>query len=256
MSIYRIRLKRLAFIQWSRAFAIGLVAVMLAGCVYLRLLEVKNQLRDFDRFFQVEVSDQFALKFREPVLLDEDFEYLTGFRPTRTERRGGETIWSVDFQKLDAAGRVETPTRTLRFTMWFGADSKLTRFAFSPLFVAIAPASFLEASIRSMGRGAVDTDRRQLRVEPQDIPRINARLPTRRTIVDAIGEPAQRATIADGLLYVYRFRVDAQPVSSAAAKHGVAEAKLLFDPVSDELRKMLGQFVGLRLKIDYGKLTK
>jgi hypothetical protein len=227
-----------------------------AGCVYLRLLEVKNQLRDFDQYFRVEVTEQFVLHFRQPVLLSADFRYLTGLNPTRIERQSTQALWSVDFRKLAGGGGIESPPKTLSFTMSFDPETKLTLFGFSPLFLAMAPPEFLEASIRSMGKGTVDTERRQLRVDPDDLPRIRAKLPTRQTIVEVFGNPAETAAIEGGTLLVYRFLVDAQPVDAGSDTNRIAEVKLLFDPANDQLIKMAGQFVGLRLRIDYRKLQK
>jgi len=246
---------------WRRVFlprlrSCGLLVLLLGlvGCVYLRLLEVKNQLRDFDGYFRVEVTDQFVLRFRHPVLFSDDFVYLTQLEPTRTEQHPLGARWFVDFHKLDSRGQIESPRKTLTFTMTFDTASKLTSFAFSPLFLAMAPPEFLEASIRSMGKGKVDTDRRQLRVDPQDLPKIRAKLPTRRVITDIFGKPAAQMNMEEGLFYLYHFVVDAHPVEDKSPGKGIAEVKLLFDPSTEELTRMAGKFVGLKLKINYRNL--
>jgi hypothetical protein len=55
-----------------------LVAVVLAlsGCVWLRLLSVRDQLREFDRFVEATGEPGLELRFREPVLLADDLDTL------------------------------------------------------------------------------------------------------------------------------------------------------------------------------------
>jgi hypothetical protein len=238
----------------ARPLLIGMLALGLTGCVYLRLLEVKHQLNEFDRNFEVQVTDRLALQFRHPVLYGGDFLYLTELDPTRIEKVSSGTRWTVDFHKLDAHERVESPRRTLSFLMDFNAEEKLTGFAFSPLFLAMAPPEFLEASIRSLGKGRVDTGHRQLRVDPQDLPKIRAKLPTRAIIHGIFGKPFSRSRDSDGVRYVYRFMADVHPREQRAEARRLAEVRLLFQGESETLAQMQGKFVGLKLRIDYRKL--
>lgn len=231
-----------------------LLAVGLAGCVYLRLLEVKNQLQDFDRNFRVEVRGQLLVHFLHPVMLSDDFLYLTELEPTRIEKGPVGPHWVVDFHKLNASGQTESPRKTLTFTMDFDADRKLNRFGFSPLFLTIAPPEFLEASIRSMGRGSVDTSRRQLRVDPKDLPKIRARLPTRDSIIAAFGAPLMEMQEPQEVHAFYRFLADTRPIRGNSGKNRLAEVRVSFDPATGELVRMMGKFVGLKLRINYRSL--
>ncbi len=230
------------------------VAVALTGCVYLRLLEVKNQLQEFDRNFRVTIAEQLVVQFLHPVMLSDDFLYLTELEPTRVEElRQGER-WVVDFHKLDAAGHVEKPMTTLTFTMEFNEQRKLTRFGFSPLFLAIAPPAFLEASIRSMGKGNVDTGHRQLRVDPQHLPKIAAPLPTRHSIIATFGRPLLETKDQGEIHAFYRFIADTRPIKGNTGANRLAEVRVSFDPASGQLNRMMGKFVGLKLRINYRTL--
>lgn len=162
--------------------------------------------------------------------------------------------WTVDFHKLGAHGRVELPKKTLSFLMDFNAEQKLSGFAFSPLFLAMAPAEFLEASIRSLGKGSVDTGHRQLRVDPRDLPTIHARLPTRGVIHGIFGRPFSQAKDSEGTRYVYRFLADVRPLTASAEAKRMAEVRLQFQGKEETLAQMQGKFVGLKLRIDYRKL--
>lgn len=241
----------------SRKIALLLaIGAVLAGCVYLRLLEVKSQLQDFDHNFRVQILDQFVLHFRHPVMLSDDFLYLTELEPTRIEQLAAGTRWYVDFHKLDATGQIEKPIKTLTFSMTFDTEKKLTSFGFSPLFLAIAPPEFMEASIRSLGRGNVDTGHRQLRVDPRDLPKIKAALPTHSSIVGTFGKPLLETREQQELHSFYRFLADARPIKGNSGANRLAEVRVSFDPASGELIQMKGKFVGLKLRINYRTLRR
>lgn len=240
---------------WLSRLMTVLLISGLAGCVWLRLLEVKNQLVEFDEHFRVEVADNhFILNLLHPVLLSEDFVYLTKLNPSRTLALPQGYRWFVDF-RLDPARSREQAAKTIVFTMTFTQDHKLTAFDFSPLFLEMAPAVFLEASIRSLGRGKVDQGRNQMKVDAEDLPKLDAKLPSRKAIVAVMGPPEQEFTYQGLTILLYHFKADVAPVASEYEKRRVAEAKLFFDPRTDELVRLVGRFVGLKLAIDYRKFA-
>jgi hypothetical protein len=103
--------------------------------------------------------------------------------------------------------------------------------------------------------GKVDQDNRQLKVDPDDLPELDASLPRVAAITTVLGLPAKEET-EDGLrVLIYRFKADALPVDKEYDERRLAEAKLYFDPVRDELVRLKGKFAGLKLSIDYRKLA-
>ncbi len=229
----------------------------LGGCVWLRLLEVKHQLAEFDEHFRVEVAADkyFVLHLLQPVLLSEDFVYLTKLNPSRVTTLPRGYRWFLDFRKDPAPSRVQGE-KNLVFAMSFTPNHKLAAFHFSPLFLEMAPPAFLEASIRSLGLGKVDQGKQQLKVDPEDLPKLAEKLPSQKAILDVLGTPAEQFTQDDLTVLVYRFKAEAAPVEPEYEKRRMAEAKLYFDPAKDELVRLAGRFVGLKLAIDYRKLTQ
>jgi hypothetical protein len=232
-----------------------IVAAGLAGCVWLRLLEIKNQLADFDEHMRIEVADRhFIVNLQHPVLTAEDFIYLTKLNPSRIETlpQGQGERWFLDFH-MDPAASQEQATKTITFALTFTPKQKLSAFDFSPLFLEMAPEAFLEASIRSIGLGKVDQGKKQLKVDPEDLPKLSAKLPGRKDILGVLGPPAEETKDEDLAVLIYRFKADAKPVEPEYEKRRLAEAKLFFDPAKDELVRLAGRFVGLKLSIDYRK---
>jgi hypothetical protein len=237
-------------------FPLLLLAVGLAGCVWLRLLETKNQLADFDKHVRVQVADNhFILNLLHPVLLSEDFVYLTKLRPSRIEAIPHGYRWFLDF-RIDPALSKQQAAKAIVFALTFTPDHKLVAFDFSPLFLEMAPPLFLEASIRSLGVGKVDQGKKQLKVDPEDLPKLSARLPSRKNIVEVMGAPAEEFPHEGLKVLLYRFKADAMPVEPEYEKRRLAEAKLFFDPSTDELVRLAGRFAGLKLAIDYRKFIR
>ena len=246
-------MKRLKF-RFLRLLAVFL-AFALTGCVWLRLLELKNQLVDFDENVRVEVADKhFILSLLHPVLFSEDFVYLTKLNPSRTEVLPKGYRWFLDF-RMDPARTPEQGKKTIVFAMTFTPDHKLSAFDFSPLFLQMAPPVFLEASVRSLGHGKVDQGRNQMKVDPEDLPKLNAKLPTRQAIEAVMGPPELELPYQGQIILLYHFKADAKPVADEYEKRRIAEAKLFFDPKTDELVRLVGRFAGLKLKIDYRKFV-
>lgn len=239
----------------SRLFVILMLSAM-TGCVWLRLLEIKNQLADFDENVRVEVSNKhFILHLMKPVLLSDDFVYLSKLRPSRVENMSGGTYrWYLDFH-FDPATSPEQKSKIVSFIMTYNAEQRLASFDFSPLFVEMAPPVFLEASIRSLGVGKLDQGKKQLKVEPEDLPRLTASLPKTSNIISVMGPPTEEITEGGLRVLIYRFKADAMPVDKVYEERRMAEARLYFDPVLDELVRLKGKFAGLKLSIDYRKLT-
>lgn len=233
-----------------RLFAL-VAMLLLVGCVWLRLLEIKNQLEDFDEHFQVITTDHFLLHFLHPVLYAEDFRDLTKMEPTRIEHLPKGSRWHVVFEKIDVNGKPDPAHRVLEFVLTFNAKSRLELWDFPPPFLAAAPTQFLEASLRSLGKGQIFQGKRQLKVDPQDLPRITAKLPTQERVGEGLGEPAMELDHEDGRLWVYRYHVDTPQIEDDNRR--IALVKFWFDPASKVLRKFSGKFIGLKLSIDYRK---
>lgn len=241
-------MKRLAHLS-----LVLLLIASLGGCVWLRLLALKNQLGAFDENFATEVSDHYALIFKNPVLLNGDFVELAKIQPTR--RFGtpdGGSRWIQAFHMLDAKGKLQ-PGKDFFFTLDFNQDDYLTRWDFSPLFMTMVPAQFFEASIRSIAKTKVDEANHRLKLDRKDWATITVKPPTVAQITAALGEPLEKTEEDGKKAYVYRFQVETPHIEPGYEDRGVTEVRLLFDPKTDEMTNMRGRFIGLKVKINMVK---
>ena len=240
-----------------RYMLILLVLLALSACVYTRLLEVKNQLANFDEYFRVKVeSGHFILDFRKPVLYDSDFTDLTHLNPSRvvTQKEGYQ--WFLDFSPDRPQNPAGKPPEKIVYCMTFGADHKLRSWDFSPLFLQMAPPAFLEASLRSLGKGKILQSHRQLKVDYKDMPAITEQPPALETITSSLGQPDEIYRKDELDVYLYRFKADSTATDREYQDMRQAEAKLYFDPANGRLAKMSSRFAGLKISIDYRKMTR
>ena len=235
-----------------RVFIVIVLVFSLAGCVWLRLLSLKYQLEKFDENFVTEVSDHFTLVFKNPVLLSGDFVALAHLQPTSREQTAEGSRWIQAFHKIDAKGQLQ-PGVDFFFTLDFDKDNYLTRWDFSRTFMAMVPAQFFEDSIRSLAKGRVDEASRKFRVDPKDRAKITVKPPSLQEITAALGEPLLKTAEEGKKVYVYRFLVDTPRIDKNFEDRRYTDVRMFFDPKTDELTKMGGRFIGLKIAINLTK---
>lgn len=237
------------------AFLLPLLA-LLSGCVWLRLLDTQRQISEFDRHFHVESGEHFVLHFLHPKLYSEDFVTLSGVKPSLVSPLAEGQRWRLHFRKIDAQKKITVAANGLTFDLTFNPADLLIRWDFPPEFLAIAPAEFLEASLRSLGKAKINEHKRQLSADASTLPKLNNALPEVSHVTRTLGEPLEVENRPDGQLYVYRYLLDGEAVDEDHEKNREAVAKLLFDPVTHRLLKMSGRFAGLKISIDYRRFNE
>ena len=73
-------------------------SLTVSGCVYLRLLKVKRQFKQFDKYVMVDKEDGLTLSFLQPILYKDDIKWL-GLSPVSQETKSGITTWKHIFEK-------------------------------------------------------------------------------------------------------------------------------------------------------------
>src|SRR5262245_8179456 len=94
--------RRVRFRRTTGALALGAISLLLGGCVYLRLLQLKRQLADFDKNFTVQLTPGLRLNCLNPVVLADDLKFL-GFYPASTRTLGAAEQWTIRWIKEPAA---------------------------------------------------------------------------------------------------------------------------------------------------------
>lgn len=229
-----------------------IIAGLLSGCVYWRLYQTKQQLNDFDRYFSVQSSDNFTWHFKEPLIYSDDFIYLSKFQPSSIETIKAGQRWRYLFHKVDKSGQPVVPAVSYYFELRFNQQQRLTDWLLSPLFLQMAPADFLEVSLRSIGRGKLNQAKRQIKVDAQAMEKTTAELPKKANVIAHLGAPLEVVRDAEFSVYTYHFLLTTPEIKEGYEDRALTVVKLSFDE-QDNLVKLAGRFVGVKLKIDYRK---
>lgn len=237
-----------------RIISVVLLAATLTGCVHWwRAYKTYVQMGEFDKYFTIAVTDDFILKFKEPVMLSEDFITLSNLRPSLEEPTPDGKHWRYWFYKVDGYKRIVKPEVKFYSDMNFNKEDKLAAWSFSSLFLEIAPPKFLEVSLRSIGGGEINKDKMQLRGNSDLVKKIADDLPKKTAVVSKLGQPFEVIKEKEQEIYIYRFLLDSKKIEEGYEKNALNEVKLSFDNKTQELTRMAGNFAGLKISINYKK---
>jgi hypothetical protein len=221
------------------------LALLLSGCVYLRLLQLKQQLGKFDDFFAVQTADGLAIVCHKPVVLTDDIRWL-GVKPERTRKLGQAEQWHVRWVKQLPPEVKEELEFDIVLELSFAAD-KLSRIAIPEKYFAVMPKPFLVGVIKSLGGGRVDKTGKRIdaAVSAADIAAARPNLPG---IDKLLGKPSEERV--EGTTTIVRYRY--VPVTKES-RAGVFDMQLTFGTKSGELLKWQGITPVGKIGFDFSK---
>ncbi|MEQ1529790.1 MAG: hypothetical protein ABL925_10765 [Methylococcales bacterium] len=238
-----------------RAMVTAILALSLTGCIYwVRAYQTYLQMSEFDRYFNVSVTDDFTLHFKEPIMLSQDFVSLSKlYCSLDTPNAEGGRHWRYWFRKMDAKGNIIKPEIKFYSDLNFNKEGRITAWSFSHLFLAIAPPEFLEVSLRSIGGAEINKDKMQLKANASAIEKITAPLPQKANVIAQLGEPLEIQDDHAQEIYVYHFQLETNRIEPGYEERALSEVKLSFDKKTQEMVRMAGRFAGLKISINYRK---
>lgn len=215
--------------RWSRGLlgmGAALVLILGTGCVYLRLLELKRQFAQFERFFALQTEDGIRLLCQTPVLSMDDVRWI-GLRPETTKQLGQAELWHVRWVKQLPAGVTEQGTFFISIDLSF-ANGRLSAVAIPESYFALLPKSFVIGVIKSLGGAKVDKSART--AEAAVSAEVALTQPKMPSIEKILGQATE--TRVEGKHTIDRYRYIPATKESRA---GVFEMTLRFDTASGEL---------------------
>jgi len=220
--------------------------LLLGGCIYLRLLALKHQLADFDRYFATDTHDGLKITCREPVLLDEDMAFFH-LVPESKQRAGVAERWHFRWVKVNATPGEEQA----RFEMtadFVYVNHKLASVLLPERFFAFMPKAFFLAMVKAFGQANVDEAKRtasanvHLNLGPDAMPR---RL-TRDDLAAMLGAPFETRETPAGLLWRYRYRA-----ASPDQHSGWIDVTFTLNPASHAVRHIHGVVFNGHIDLDF-----
>ena len=223
------------------------LALLLSGCVYLRLLDLKKQFARFAENFVLLPGEDFELRCLKPVLTASDVRWIGAEPKTIRPWKDGEE-WSIRWIKIAPPEAKETLVYDMEFIARI-ADDKLVEAAIPKRYFAYFPKELFINLLRSTGTAKVDKTDRQAESQTETPP--DTPLPNLKSIGGMLGAPTQKSTNKSGqLVYVYLYRLDLPKPDSKPI-----EMTFLFDATSGDLRKLTAKLPHGTLKYDFAKPT-
>ncbi len=221
---------------------IGAAALLLSGCVYLRLLELKKQLTRFDENFTVPPTEDLTLHCLHPVLRPDDLRWLGASPKTITPLDDGE-VWLIRWVKDPSPGIQEKFEYDMEFTARF-VDGRMVEVGIPKRYLAYIPRDLVLNMLRSTGTAKIDKDSRK--ADAQTEAPTAAPMPNLSTIKSMLGEPTRRQETPDLITHFYRYRLDLVTTNAKPI-----EASFVFDAATGELRKFTARLPRGTLNYDF-----
>ena len=201
------------------------LALLLTGCVWLRLLAFKEQLADLDRYVKVDDRNGLAFHFLEPVLYADDVRELLQMEPTvKTTNQNCQT-WLWTFEKELAVTNAEPANFDLTFATLF-ENRKFNELGIPERFTAVIPKPIILGIVRSLGHADIDRSKRSASVRWDD--------------------GGSKGVTDSNLTYSVLYKYSLKTASPASAQDRLAWARFTFSRDRDEVVSIDGLLAGMR----------
>jgi hypothetical protein len=211
------------------------LALPWAGCVYLRLLQLKNQLAEANKNFKMDVTDGVRIACLHPILYGDDVRWL-GIEPESVSGDPEQERWKVRWVKEPPPEAHETTVYNVELAATF-AQSRLSEIYIPERYFAFFPKELFVNLLRSTGAAKIDRISRQADVNAAADPeKPSIPLPRITAIEGMLGLPTERKESDAEVTCRYRYNA-----MTTGEKVKPIEVSFIFDRETGELRKLIGK---------------
>jgi hypothetical protein len=227
-----------------------LVLVSATGCMYLRLLEVKRQLKTFESYFQISEQNGFALVLLKPILLTDDIIWLAEVGPTTREETGQDKVWNYVFEKQYPCSKDEQGSWDIPIVLFFRND-RLCKVNFPNRFHTIVSKTFFIGICQSMGHANINKSQHSATAElrEKDLQK-SMQIPKREDIVILLGKPFMREQFGLTTILTYRYKLKGI-TSVFDNRDSYAWARFTFRNGDGSLLKAEGKLARAKVSMNY-----
>lgn len=228
-------------------FGFLFLMAVISGCVFLRLLEVKRQLNDFNNYFQINDQDGFSLVFLKPTLHTDDILWLAKRPPTSKEVKDQVEVWTYLFEKdyrgqKDGEGNFDIP-----IIMFFEKD-KLNEIRFPERFLKVLSKPLLARMFESMGSAEINEWNRSAssKFEGKD----SMEIPKKEQVTLVLGKPFYNKDSKSDSIFTYKYNLKNDATNSKGKRFNLW-IKFAFNQLDEKLLKVDGNFSRLKVSMDF-----
>ena len=223
----------------------------LSGCVYLRLLRLKKQFQQFERYVLIDNTYGLSMTFKEPILLEQDIVWLLKGKPAIKARSGRDSLFKYDFKKTYPDELLlETDLAQIALFFFF-QDGKLYRVRFPKAFSRYIEPELLTGSLRSVGSGTVDKQQKSISATfPTNQHTTTRIIPSRSEVEHILGTPYRliETPSATRLLYQYDIQIRSQQHQTTFP---IVRLWLSFSSVDDKIISAKASFNGMVTSMNF-----
>lgn len=240
--------------RFRRIVLFGCIVCMLltaSGCVYLRLLKLKKQFREFERYVQLDNTYGLSMIFKTPVLQKQDIIWLMKGEPPIQAHSGRYALLKYEFKKRSSGqNSYETDGVPVALILLFQAG-KLYKVRFPQAFSRYLQPELLTGSLRSMGKGIVDKQQRSVSATLQTDQESHAvPIPIQSEIEHILGRPYRLTESVSHTMFYYEYELSLKRQASQRPLP-TAQIWLYFDPENERLQTAKASFHGMTTSIQY-----
>ena len=218
--------------------------LILNGCILERIFRVKEQFCDFEKYFQIEVSEGFRVILLEPVMLDKDITRLAGAQPSKKKFIRNELVMTYIAERKGKPvhGQYDLPIE-LRF-IYIDHEYRLKEAYLGKNLTDVLTDKLLTQIIQSVCKSEKSLVKQQITVDIRALDR--TLLPSRSEITDILGPPNPKSGPKHTQLYDYQLKNNGH-----ADK--VITVKIEFDGSGNRILRIKVKYLGYNLEADLEK---
>jgi hypothetical protein len=224
---------------------LSLAALFAGGCVYLRLLQLKGQLADFDKHFALKTEKGLEIHCLDPVLLGEDLRWL-GAEPEKIQKSSNVETWHIRWVKDAPPGAVEAQIHDVDLYADL-RDHQVVGLRIPEHYFEVFPKNLLINLLRSTGKAHIDKQTHQAQIDTTAAEAAaGITTPDLPSVEQLLGRPTEIRSDPNSLRYKYRYRAQ---TPNGPGK--VIEVVFVFDTKSKLLRHLVGKLPKGTLNFDF-----
>ena len=228
-----------------RILLVFLSAVLILNwCILERIFRVQKQFCDFEKYFQIEVSEGFRIILLEPVMLDKDITRLAGAEPSEKKFISDELVMTYIAERKGTSthGQYDLPIE-LRFIRTKG-EYRLKEAYLGKNLTDVLTDKLLTQIIQSVCKSEKSLIKQQITIDIRALDR--TLLPTRSEITGILGQPNPESGIKHTQLYDYQLK------NNDDADEAIT-VKIEFDGSGTRILRIKVKYLGYNLAADLEK---
>lgn len=190
----------------ARSICLLFVFFSLSGCVYLRLLMLKNQLVCFDKNFEIRGRPELIIHFKNPVMYAKDARFLIGAPPLKKYSKKNRRFWYYEFDMVRHNGPENVPMEKLSLTLQV-RKRRVIDLRIPETFMLLFPRNVIIETFRNAAHADVLKLKKTARARIRLSSTTDAELPSLQKTLKLMGPPLEITRTRNWQTLVYRYRI-------------------------------------------------